>query len=105
APLPPLAAAVPFEPATAPLPAAAAFVPISPPLAAGPPAAAPAAARVPSHSVFTPGKMSLHPIPNAVESMPQTLVAVTQQDLPSAIITAGQWGASGSGGVQTPDTT
>jgi hypothetical protein len=98
--LPPAGAALPLDPTAAPLPAAAAL----PPLAAELPAVSPPdGTRVPSHPVFAPGKMSLHPMPNAVESMPQMLSAV-QQLLPSEIITAGHLGASGAGGVQVPDT-
>jgi hypothetical protein len=71
--------------------------------AALPAVAPPAAIRVPSHMVFAPGRMSIQPMPNAVASMPQMLLAV-QQVLPRAIATAGHLGAGGAGGVQLPET-
>jgi hypothetical protein len=87
-PLAPADAALPLEPAAALLPADA--------LRGG--------TRVPSHMVFAPGRMSMHPMPKAVASMPQMLLAATQQALPSVIIVAGQLGASGAGAVQVPET-
>jgi hypothetical protein len=60
---------------------------------------------VPSHIVFAPGVMSRQPIPNAVASMPQMFVAVTQQGLACEKAVIGHFGASGAGGVQVPLTT